>query len=63
MLLYRWESGNAKSISNSLFTIAIVSIVFKHRDFHFKIAWFKHEKKVNLLQDVYVVASHAFQQN
>ena len=32
-------SASADSIFNSLFTIAIVSIVFRHRDFYRKIAW------------------------
>ena len=39
-------------VSASLFTIAIVSIVFRPRDFHFKIACFRHKKR-----EVYVVAS------
>ena len=47
MLLHQWESGNVNSICNSLFTIAIVSIVFRHRDFAFKIAWLGTKRKLN----------------
>ena len=35
------------SIGNSLITIAIVSIVFRHRDFHFKIVWLDTKRKLN----------------
>ena len=33
--------------ANSLFTIAIVSIVFRHRDFHFKVVWLDTKRKLN----------------
>ena len=35
------------SIGNSLFNIAIVSIVFRHRDFLFKIVWLDTKRKLN----------------
>ena len=34
-------------VSASLFTIAIVSIVFRHRDFHFNIIWLDTKRKLN----------------
>ena len=50
-------------MGNSLFTIALVSVVFRQRDFHFKIYLVRHKKEVKCQKDVYVVASHAFQQD
>ena len=42
-----YESGNANSIGNSHFTIAIVSIVFIHRDFLFEIVCLDTKRKLN----------------